>query len=201
MKDRSGQQRGDGGRLRKRIGVEFISLLQMIGARCAQLSGEARCAGVRELFRMNFQLEPQVTRASQITARLVESESATVAVDIGEYGEPLPADARHHLGAHPVDIAVGILYVLRRDEMRAQIGRHNIQRLAIDGRHHHECLQFAGFVESIAGLCFDGRGAVPRKLANGSQWNSGSVVGHFPKSAVATPPVLPRDSIGGPIVG
>ena len=25
--------------------------------------------------------------------------------------------------------------------------------------------------------------------------------GHFPKSAVATPPVLPRDSIGGPIVG
>ena len=78
----------------------------------------------------------------------------------------MPADAWHHLGAHPVDIGVWILRVLRRDHVRAQVGRHNIQRLAIDGRHHDERLQFAGFVESVTGFCFDGRGTVPRELAN-----------------------------------
>jgi len=49
---------GDGEETRA-LSVLLIGLFQMIGARGAKLDGEARCASVRELFRVNFNSNPR----------------------------------------------------------------------------------------------------------------------------------------------
>src|SRR5205807_1562309 len=58
--------------------------------------------------------------------------------------------------------------VFGRCQVCAEISRYDVERLAVNRRQHDQRLHLAGLIERIAGFRFDGSGAMPRKMVNGT---------------------------------
>jgi len=93
MEHRAGQQRGDGIRSRQQPRVLLVDVIEVVRADRSHLDRQPDGSGMRELLGVNLQQEPEIAGGGEITAHLLESESAALVVDVGENCQPVPPDA------------------------------------------------------------------------------------------------------------
>lgn len=144
-------------------------LFEMVGACGMHLNGEASRATAGELFGVKAQTKAAGARGGQNFAGLCDGESAAVAEDIAEFCEILGGDAWQPFAADQVNVGVG-----RFAGAIAKFGGHDMGTekcgndfkglLAIEFAEEGEDFAFAGPVEAIAGLGFEGGGAVGGEL-------------------------------------
>lgn len=141
----------------------------MVSARSVQFDGKPRCSGARELFRMNPQSQPACARRGENLARLRDSEGAAVAEGIAKFGQIFGGDLWQPISANQFNVFVSALGAasakFRRDDVRAEKCAHDFERLlAFEFTQRGKYFALAGPVEAVAGLGFEGGGAVRGEL-------------------------------------
>ena len=127
----------------------------------AQLSREARTAQRLEFIHVDFERHAVSSRGGQNPAGLIEIERADFTKHIAKQrirpAFVTPAgDSRQHLIQDHIDLSVRVVRVFRRDGVRAEKRRHQIDRVLLvqarDSFEHHD-LSFS--VQTVAGFALD----------------------------------------------
>lgn len=113
---------------------------------------------------MNAQPESEVARRSEVAPRLLAGERAAVDIGIHEVGQPLLAHQRQHVPDHPLDVFVRAAVVLRWNDVRPQVRRHDLQRMRVQIAEQPQRLPLSLLIKAVARLGFQCRRPVTREL-------------------------------------
>ena len=108
------------------VNVIAIDFFEVIGAGGLQFDGEARGAGVGELFGVDARDEASGASRGQDAAGLRDGERAAVAVDVAEFGESSHGDRGNPLIDQKIHIGVRAFAEFVRHDVRAEERGANI---------------------------------------------------------------------------
>ena len=133
-------------------------------------SGQLGAARRGQLVGVEAEGQAVVRGGAQDAAALVGGEDAVLAEDVAEAGDPLAGHGRQLLVDDAGDIRVGprvgAVAVLRRDGVRAEECRHQLDGpLAAEPADQVQQPQFRGDVQAVSGLGFRGRRAAGQHLS------------------------------------
>src|SRR5260370_21327021 len=132
MEAAAGKKGCHGIRLGERADVGAIDFFKVVAARRMQRDAQLRRAGAGKLFGVEPWLQAADAPGRQDSPRLLYGERATVAEDVAILREAFVRDFRNQLLHDELDVIVGALSasaILRRNDVRAQEGRDNVERL------------------------------------------------------------------------
>ena len=136
--------------------------------RCAELGRQLRATRRRELVGVEPERHPEAGRGLEDPPRLVRAEHAVLAEDVAEPGPAVGGDPGQLLVDDRADVglgAVGPAAELGRDRVRAEVGRHDLDRpLAAEPVGGLDQPDLGLEVEAVAGLGLDRRDAVAEHL-------------------------------------
>ena len=151
-------QHGDHAGFGQRFDAFVADALEVVRAGRAEFRRELCAAAGGQLIDVHANAEPELAPALHQAPRLFQVVDVRLGEDVAVLGEPALGDGGQHLFEQRVDVGLLVVPELEREVVRAQEGRHQLDRVRlVRGRDDAQALQLVVVRQAVAGLGLDGR--------------------------------------------